>query len=160
MGLFRFLTKRTKQVQDDVFGLLTFRPYKMLKHDYFVGSVFFGPAQTDVDVYIHADYKGPTPAQRDLYAHIQKVYPLLLIKLEVLAQPILKPKEPGLPASGIFEKFRPGKLVLLPLEAGKPAGWVLYFFRMHSSHEGQALVCTFEGDKPTEITLEAVHHDE
>lgn len=148
MGLFRFLTKRTKQMQDDVFGLLTFRPYKLLKHDYFVGSVFFTPTQTDVDVYLYAGYKGPTQAQKAFFKTIEQEYSALLAKAEPL---ILDALRQNGSSADTWSDYKPG-CITIPLSTESPAKWVLDFVSVHN--EEQVISVSFEDQTPAEVIIE------
>lgn len=151
MGLFRFLTKRTKQVQDDVFGLLTFRPYKILKHDYFVGSVFFAPTQTDVDVYLYADYKGPTPAQKDFYKNLETEYHHLLAKAEPAVSDALKKHGQSGSLPEVWSEYKLG-CITIPQSTENPAKWVLDFISIYN--EDHVISVSFEDDQATEVSLE------
>lgn len=151
MGLFRFLTKRTKQVQDDVFGLLTFRPYKLLKHDYFVGSVYFAPAQTDVDVCLYADYKGPTPAQKEFFNKITRHYPTLLAKAEPLLADALRQNGQAMPTAEVWETYKPA-CITIPQHTESPAHWVLDFVSVH--HGDRVISLSFTDEQPVAVSLE------
>lgn len=151
MGLFRFLTKRTKQVQDEVFGLLTFRPYKILKHDYFVGSVFFAPTQTDVDIYLYADYKGPSKAQHEFFRNLETGYPALLAKAEPLIADALRQNGQSETLAEVWQEYKLG-CITLPESTESPAKWVLDF--VSAQNEDKVITVSFADGQPTEVSLD------
>lgn len=151
MGLFRFLTKRTKQMQDEVFGLVTFRPYKVLKHDYFVGSVYFAPVESDVDVYLYADYKGPTASQREFYRRLETRYTDLLAKAEpLLAEALQKNAAQNSPA--VFDKdYRLG-CISIPDTDTAPVVWALDFVSLQN--EDHKISVRFSDEEPQSVSME------
>lgn len=133
MGLFSFLNKRTKQMQDDVFGLITFRPYKQLDIDYFVGEVYFKPLDKNVDFFMYAPHTGPTQAQKDFYRHIENTYASLVQKAIPFLLDALKSNNHLIEIKNFEEEFTLVCIVIPEMNDGKSTEWKLEYSTTHDA---------------------------
>ena len=146
MGLFSFLNKRSKQMTDDFFGLITFRPYKKLDVDYFVGEVYFKPLDRNVDFFIYAEHTGPTQVQKDFYENIENNYSRLVSQAIPLLQKALK----LIDEIKDFNKQFTLVCITIPIINDSSPEWKLEFSTIHD--ENNYYTVGFIGDNAIGIT--------
>lgn len=151
MGLFSFLNKRTKQIHDDVFGLITFRPYKLLKSDYFVGSIYFAPTANDVDLFIYADQHGPTQAQKDFFKKIEDNYRKYVEMAIPLFLDTFKQQNNPVDISNFNQEFTLACIVIPEMKENDNE-WKLEFSTIHDENNHYTVV--FINDKPARLMID------
>ena len=134
-----------------MFGLVTFRPYKEPDSDFWVGSVYFKPLDRDVDIYLSADYKGPTTSQREFYRKVENQYTQYMEQAKPLLVEAFKDHD---------EPFSPTDLnhtyildcISIPALDEVPAEWDLEFVSVDEESLFSFLV-ELKDDRVTDVAL-------
>ena len=145
MGFFSFLHKGPKQMQDEIFGLITFRPYKGVDVDYFVGNVYFAPIGDDVDLFLYADYKGPTQSHTDFFKKLENEYESYVKK----AIPLLHATLPSAITQDFEKEF---KLVCITFPQPDTGLWKLEYSTEYDTQHTYTI--EFTDENATRITKE------
>ncbi len=143
-----------RQKQDEFFGLLTFRPHKAIRADYFVGCVYFSPLAKDVDFLLYAPKNGPSPEQISFYKDEVEAYYHAGIQQSVpLMETALRKKQHEAHIQDFNREFEPYRMILPMLPAHTVPKWEMEYKTVHDPENHYTIV--FSDHKPVEVTVKA-----
>jgi len=120
-----------KQMQDEDFGLITFKPHKAIRADYFVGCNYFSPLQQDVDFLIYAPKTGISAAQKSFYKEIENAYSAVIEKSLSIVEAALQQNGNTVKIEDFNREFEPYRLTIPDLRDTTNLTWTMEYKTIH-----------------------------
>jgi len=137
-------------MQDEDFGLITFKPHKAISADYFVGCVYFSPLQQDVDFLIYAPKSGITAAQKSLYKEIETDYSAAISQSIPLIEAALHKNGFPVKIADFNREFEPYRLILPELQNHVAPVWTMEYKTVHDPGNHYCVACSRQ--QPVRVT--------
>jgi len=137
-------------MQDEDFGLITFKPHKAIKADYFVGCNYFAPLQQDVDFLIYASKSGITAEQKSLYKDIERAYSDAIQQSIPLVEATLHKNGFPVKIADFNREFEPYRLTLPKLWSNNAPTWTMEYKTLHDPDNHYLII--FSNHQPIEVT--------